>query len=156
MALNEKEDFLWDLVRGSRCADDKDGQGDKEGRLAWQLKGMRVCRRAFKTCLGIGNKKIRKLCEALQLGMQKPFADQRWHNGSHQVATKYMDVDSFFNFMYHYVAEPLADDDDHAPEIVVETHWQAKLVQWMTAKDSASAGATSSMVSLIDGVGERR
>ena len=76
-----------------------------------------------------------------------------------------MDVDSFFNFLYHYVAEPLAEEDDHAPEVAVEsrdcdeyarTDWQAKLIQWTSAREGASSAASSAMVALVDGMGERR
>jgi hypothetical protein len=158
MTLTERDNFLWDLVRASLNKEDS-------GRRQWRLMGVPVCRRAFKDLVGLGNKKMKRLCEALNKGMLRPFEDQRRHNGAAKMPDKYLDVDSFFNFLYHYVAEPLAEEDDHAPEIARENQdcdeyagmdWQAKLVQWTSARDGASAAATSAMVGLIAGVGERR
>ena len=158
MTATERDDFLWDLVRASQNKEDS-------GRRHWRLKGEPVCRRAFKDLVGLGNKKMKRLCEALNVGMLRPFEDQRRHNGLHQTPNKYLDVDSFFNFLYHYVAEPMAEEDDHAPEIAREnqdcdeyagTDWQARLVQWTSAREGASSAATSAMVGLVEGVGERR
>ena len=80
MTVQERDDFLWDLVRASHCTDHKDKEDeeekeDKKGKRRWQVKGMPVCRSAFKDIVGLGTKKMKKLCDAMKAGMQRPFED---------------------------------------------------------------------------------
>ena len=167
LGAEERADFLWDLLRASKSASDN-------YRSQWLIRGIPVCRRSWKHLVGIGSKKLCKMCEALCSGRLRPPEDQRKLNGGTKLAEKFLDADSFFNFLYHYVAEPLADADETAPEVVAATlageegapalcvgvaprvDWQAKLAQWLSGRDTGSAAATSGMVAVMEGIGERR
>ena len=176
LGAEERDDFLWDLLRASKSASDN-------YRSQWLIRGIPVCRRSWKQLVGIGSKKLGKMCEALSSGRLRPPEDQRKLNRGTKLAEKYLDADSFFNFLYHYVAEPLADADETAPEVVAATlageegapaqapaatraelcvgaappvDWEAKLAQWLSGRDTGSAAATSGMVAVVEGIGERR
>ena len=154
MPPSEQDDFLWDLVRASRPS---------ESRPHWILLGEPVCRAAWKSLVGIGSTKLNKFLAALGAGHLRPFEDQRKHNGKNKVGEKYLDADGFFNFLYHYVAEPLAEEDLTAPEVGLDEEGteessdrQAQLLEWTVGKDTGNVATMSAMVALTGGVGERR
>jgi len=115
VSSGDREDFIWDLVRASTSEPRPDGR-------KYKLLNSFVCRRAWKTLVGLGSGRMQKLQKALSSGCLRPPEDQRkMPCSSRAVSEKFLDADAFFNFLYHNVAEPLADADNTAPELAMAT-----------------------------------
>ena len=184
----EKDDIIWGVLR--RCKHLSEGPIKK---TVWMFGEYQVCRRAWKVLVGIGSSKLHRMCEAYNCGRLQPMENQRKLKDLRKVPEKYLDVDSFFNFLYHNVAEPLADLDELAPEAeasaalldgalaaqsvpctgasgALESSAPAlqsvpctgkvaahrRLLNWLSGRDSGCVAATSTMVALVEPIGERR
>ena len=88
------------------------GRPSSSDRLGWIMFGRSMCKVAFAGFLNIGHTQFDRLLKAVEAGHSMPFEDGRVTNGRPR-AVQY-DVDSFFMYLYEYVAEPLAEtvDDD--------------------------------------------
>ncbi len=173
MTKHQRDDFLWDSLRRSMSVKE-----EKEDRRVYVFKGTPICRVALRRLLRMGSDKFQNMSQAMVSGSLRPPEDMRKKGltGYMRNADKGDDVDAFFNFLYHNVAEPLADADENAPELVTsELHaalcageaeepqaalsaggktTPGGLLQWLTSKDNAAAMSTT--VALVEGVGERR
>lgn len=68
-----------------------------------------MCKVAFSGFLNIGHTQFSKLHMAAEAGRSVPFEDGRATNSRPRSAQH--DVDSFFMYLYEYVAEPLAETE---------------------------------------------
>ena len=69
-----------------------------------------MCRPAFKAFTGASGSSLQKHKNAVDEGRLVPYVDGRITNGKAPSIDD--DVNSFFAYLYEYVAEPLADTDD--------------------------------------------
>ena len=110
LSREDQDDIIWEMLR--RCTHVL----DNPKKSMWLFGDQQVCRHAWKRLVGIGSSKLNKMCEAYRSGRLRPPEDLRRLKAVSKVPEKYLDADGFFNFLYHYVAEPLADLDELAPE----------------------------------------
>ena len=113
LGRDDQDDLIWDMLR--RCLPDRD-----TGLRKFRFGCHSVCQKAWKRLVGMGSYRLNRMVEALDSGRLHPPEDQRRKKACHLVTEKYLDVDAFFNFLYHYVAEPLADLDERSPEVQVQ------------------------------------
>ena len=132
-----KADVLFHLV--------KEASSSVNGHQSWRLLGQEICRTAFLQITGVSKKFLAKTEAAIASGHLQPWDDQRRYNGSNDSKVrKQIGVDSFFCFLYQYLAEPLADADEGCQELVhkgLGNH----IHEWVQARDGnplaqASAG----------------
>ena len=203
LSREEQEAIVWEMIRKC-CTMSKDPL-----KMKWSFGEDEVCRQSFKKLVGIGSPRFHKICEAFSSGRLCPPEDQRKMKVG-PGTDKYLDVDSFFNFLYHNVAEPLADMDELAPEAQASAAAEQasmlaasaqtvpctgvsgssqlvpctgasgsvqtvpctgaapalqtapresvhlRLLNWVMGRGTGCSAATSSMVALVEPIGERR
>jgi hypothetical protein len=79
-------------------------QQEDGGKRSYELVGQTVCFRSFCSSLGIGRARITKLLTA-----EVPPEDKRSQNGRSHSRNEFLQVDSFMNYIYEMLAEPLAE-----------------------------------------------
>eukprot|EP00971_Amphidinium_carterae_P352668 6492697-Amphidinium_carterae.2 len=81
----------------------------REGtKLKYTLCGFPVCRDCWRKLLHIGQSRLGRLLKGVKEGLPAPPADLR--EGVHpKLSAKSLQVEQFMYWLYHYVAEPLAE-----------------------------------------------
>ena len=113
--------------------------------------GLTVCKDGFVVLLGISRARLTKILTYIRTSGICPYSDLRSTNGGstwHEDLR--LDVDAFWHFCYHHVAEPLADADEKAR--LEETDGSgARMVEYVAGSGGHPlAGATLDLYRDVD------
>ena len=110
-----------------------------------------VCRAGFEQCLGVGNKRVTGIEKAIDSGCTAPFEDLRHLNyGNEANLKKELDVDSFFLFLYTFLAETMANEDEQCQELMLQD-LSLYAQEWLQARDgNPLAIASSGLQAAVD------
>ena len=104
LSPDDSNELLWQMLRTARLP-----ARMRSEKRRWRFHNYLVRRRAWQQLVGMGTKRFCKMCDPLSSGRLHAPDDHRKLLTGHKVPSKYLDADAFFNFLYHHVAEPLAD-----------------------------------------------
>ncbi len=141
--------FLLELVKHAHLHNAC--QGSLSARHRWRLAGLTICKDAFVVLSGISQVRLTKILTAIRTSGICPYTDLRCTNGGNQRSQQLrLDVDAFWHFCYHHVAEPLADADEKA-RLEESVGSGARMMEYVAGRDgNPLAGASLDLHRNVD------
>ena len=115
LSNDDVNDFIYKLLLVMRGV----GETSRSSSIRFKLFGHKVCRTAFRDCVGIGNSKLNRLQGWLKLGHMQPPRDLRHSSVAERKAAGEM-CDGALQWAYDILAESMNSSDVHPADRVVD------------------------------------